>query len=267
MFWNIRKKNTVTELVDLCREYNVDVLILSETEGLDVNSLINELKSVNEDFQIGSLISTERILIIHAFPGLVTPIKDSKHFSVYRYQNDNVLFLLVGVHLPSKREKNEKDQLSYATKVIREIEDLEKQFNTLETVIVGDFNMNPFEDGMVSCDGFHAIMCKETALAQSRKIDGYKKYFFYNPSWHIHGKATHETLGSYYYRNNQSIVHFWNMFDQVIIRPKLIEYFPLNDLKIITHINRTGIKLVNKKGRPDASRYSDHLPITFKLTI
>ena len=53
------------------------------------------------------------------------------------------------------------------------------------------------------------------------------------------------------------------MFDQVLIRPELINGFEPAKLRIVTAIG--GSPLVEQDGRPDSGNYSDHLPIVFEL--
>jgi hypothetical protein len=35
-------------------------------------------------------------------------------------------------------------------------------------VVIGDFNMNPFDRGMVNANGFHAVMSRQIAALRSR---------------------------------------------------------------------------------------------------
>ena len=69
--------------------------------------------------------------------------------------------------------------------------------------------------------------------------------------------------GTYYYSNATPICFFWNIFDQVLIRPELIDViFDESSLRIVSSIN--DFSLMNKKGHVD-KRLSDHLPIEFEL--
>ena len=49
------------------------------------------------------------------------------------------------------------------------------------------------------------------------------------------------------------------MFDQILIRPDLLDFFKTNNLEIVTEIR--GISLLSASGKPDKIRASDHLPI------
>jgi len=55
------------------------------------------------------------------------------------------------------------------------------------------------------------------------------------------------------------------MFDQVLIRPSLIDIFDVKELKIIT---TTGTEmLLSDTGIPNKRVASDHLPLVFELSL
>src|SRR5438309_1508473 len=125
--------------------------------------------------------------------------------------------------------------------------------------------MNPFEDGVVEARGLHAVMARQTAQNRSRTIQARRYHFFYNPMWGFFGDATEGPPGTCYYARTEQGVFFWNMFDQVLVRPDLLPYFRNEDLKIITGDGRTSF--LSRKGLPKRSVVSDHLPVLFKLTL
>jgi hypothetical protein len=80
--------------------------------------------------------------------------------------------------------------------------------------------------------------------------------------WGHLGDAAGDIAGSYYYERAQHVNHFWNLFDQVLIRPELARRFETSQLRIVKSIGSQS--LVRQDGTPD-SRFSDHLPIVFEL--
>ena len=79
--------------------------------------------------------------------------------------------------------------------------------------------------------------------------------------WRFLGDETHP-YGTYYHNNNSTINTYWNLYDQVIIRPALRERFVDASLKIITETQTQ--YLLDNKGHPDKN-ISDHLPIIFEI--
>jgi len=122
--------------------------------------------------------------------------------------------------------------------------------------------MNPFEDGVVSTNGFHGVASRRIAEKRKRTVQKREYPFFYNPMWNFFGDATPGPPGTYYYKESD---FFWNMFDQVLVRPDLLPFFSNEDLKILTSDGNTSF--LSSQGVPDVNVVSDHLPIFFKLEL
>lgn len=114
-------------------------------------------------------------------------------------------------------------------------------------------------------NGLHAVMTKKIALSLSRKVQGKEYKFFYNPMWNLLGDHSPGVPGTYYLRQSVHKVYFWNILDQVLIRPELLDTFKVEDLKIVDYDDK--VSLLNAKGHPNKNKYSDHLPIKFTLDI
>ena len=142
-----------------------------------------------------------------------------------------------------------------------EIENLEKKLKTDYTILTGDLNEDPYDDGCLIASNFHGLPCKNDAKRGFRTIEKHSFSMFYNPMWNFFGDYT-SPPGTYYYDGSQPRDSFWHIFDQVLIRPSLIKYFEEKSLKIITRANIHS--LLDKNGRPDKT-YSDHLPIVFEI--
>lgn len=51
--------------------------------------------------------------------------------------------------------------------------------------------------------------------------------------WSLHGDIGNNVTGSYYYKNAELVNYHWNVFDQVLIRPSLIDNFEKHSLKFV----------------------------------
>ncbi len=110
--------------------------------------------------------------------------------------------------------------------------------------------------------GLHAVMDRRVALRLNRTVQGKSYPFFYNPAWSRLGDGSPGPPGTFYHSRGEHNVYFWNMFDQVMIRPSILDRFKLEDFQIVDH---TGVQtLVTDKGRPNQAG-SDHLPILFRI--
>jgi hypothetical protein len=171
--------------------------------------------------------------------------------------------LLAVVHSQSKRNWSDDDQVQGILRTSQTIREREKEYGD-RTILVGDLNMNPFEKGVVGAEGLHGVMTKRIAERQTRTVDGRERPFFYNPMWQFFGDASERPPGTYYFPpGGRPIAFFWNLFDQVLIRPQLMH--GLKSVRIIDSIG--GISLLDSEQKPDSANYSDHLPLLFQVEL
>lgn len=133
---------------------------------------------------------------------------------------------------------------------------------TKNTILLGDFNTNPFETNMLNANVLHAIPYKEEINNSSRVVSGNEYDKFYSPMWKLLGKSS-PPYGTYYYNTSKITNYYWNLFDQVIIRPVVLKAFNEESLEIITKTKKQN--LLDKNNRPDKEQYSDHLPLFFSI--
>lgn len=146
--------------------------------------------------------------------------------------------------------------------IINDILKLENGLNTTNTIIVGDFNINPYDNSCVNARYFHGIPIYEDAMRESRNIAGKEFRMFYNPMWNFLGDFQ-KPYGTYYYNGGGAKNTYWNIFDQVLFRPILKKRFLKDSLKILTETETK--YLLDSNGHPDQN-ISDHLPIIFEIT-
>jgi len=263
LFWNINKKPLLEEIVYLCHDHEIDILVLAECELSDVSILqaIN-INSNKEYIAPYNLVSNLSLFYRYSTQSII-PVKDDRRTAIRSISPANSDdFTLVALHIPSKLRMSDQDQGFHCVRVAQLIEEVEAKVEHDRTIVIGDFNMNPFETGIVSADGFHAVMDRNIASKVSRKVQGKECKYFYNPMWRLMGDDMNGSLGTYYYRGGY-ISYFWNTFDQVLLRPSLLKYFKSEDVSIISEV---GNKKLLKNNQINKS-FSDHLPIMIKLSI
>ena len=276
LFWNIQKKSSFFPTIkDIVAEEDIDVLALAEfpTGANDVLTLLTELQKYDVSFQYLAPQAPQRKPKVQVFFRIshqynVLNRLDDTSISVRTIQNtvSGDSFNMVLCHLPSKINKgNELEQYEYTQRITEEILDLEAEDGD-HTVVCGDLNMNPFEAGVTAAKGLHAVMDARIAQRRSRTVYGKTYKFFYNPMWTMFGDSSRgDAPGTIYYDHSEHFQYFWNIFDQVLIRPQLIPLFDMAELKIVAQ--GRNYNLMTNKGRIDANTYSDHLPIKFKINL
>jgi exonuclease III len=263
LFWNINRKPLAKAVADLALADQIDVVILVECEVDPVTLLLALNSETGSDFHY-SPGNSKAIRIFTRFSrDFLRPIWESDRISIRRLALPaRSEILLAAAHLPSGLHWNRRSQNDECGELARLIAAEEEKVGHRRTVVVGDFNVNPFDPGMISTVGLHAVSSRQIASRKARTVQGREYPFFYNPMWGHFGDAAGDTAGSYFYDSAQHVNYFWNMFDQVLMRPDLAGRFDSTQLRIVKSVGAQS--LVRPDGRPDP-RFSDHLPFVFEL--
>ncbi len=266
LFWNVGRLSRYSAIAHLAQANEVDILLLAEV--VDEHSvLLEELNKPQRNYSFSPGIANTKVLAFTRFPDrFFSPSWETDRLTIRRLTLPGVEeVLLAVVHFPSKLHWSERGQAMECAVLGAQIREEEARAGHQRTVLVGDLNMNPFESGMVSANGLHAVMDRRVARESSRVVQGKEYPFFYNPMWGLLGDGSRGPSGTYFLRQAEQEVYFWNMFDQVLVRPALLDHFDFNDVAILDH---TGAEsLVNDSGVPDRNVGSDHLPVHFRLNL
>lgn len=262
IFWNTAGKNNNSAILSLAADKQPNIIILAEYKD-DPKSLLIGLRSINREFIIIPQIGCKRLWMLTSYPlSSIRHRRDGDRYSIKEIKLPNAEpFLIAMVHLPSKLHLSEDDQATKAIFVRDDIEQTEIDCKHQNTIVIGDFNMNPFEKGMTSINAFNSIPCLRAHKKRSRKVDGREFSFFYNPSWNLLGDRNH-SAGTYFHSSPGTTSHYWNTLDQVILRPAIAELLDINSLCAITKTKDIQFSSI------DSTPFvSDHLPIFLTINI
>jgi hypothetical protein len=173
--------------------------------------------------------------------------------------------LLGVVHFPSKLHTTNEDRVLFTSAFSAKLAEAEEAAFHTRTVLVGDFNMNPYEDGLVAGHCLHGVMTREIACRPARKVKFRPNRYFYNPMWQHFGEKPEGHAGTYYFASPRQRADFWNIYDQVLVRGELLPYFRDEEVEIVSRDPDTGAPFL-KGGFPDDA-VSDHLPVLFRLNV
>lgn len=261
IFWNINKQEINTQLSKLILAYKPEIVVLAEFENKYQERLLELLR--NTDYRFTDRIGCNRIHLLTTYNKKELHLKtDDERYSIHeiRIQNTNPV-LLCSLHLQSKLYNNDVTMIENASDIKSDIEKIEQICGHKNTIVVGDFNMNPFDLSMISRIGFNAISFYQSPKKLFRTSKSKKYDFFYNPSWNLLGDYN-QIPGTYYHKSPTSISLYWNTLDQVLFRPCIAENYVQNSLKVITEF--ADVKTINNNGLP---LISDHLPISFNYNL
>jgi len=279
LYWNInRKSGFEQEIAKLTSkaDINADILLLVEASKVDDKEIesLTGLKRINVNTGIDKELTPRFYskLSINEFQLLEVYYTHRIVFARFNKKGSKEI-IIGGLHLPSKLEVNSKTQYKDARQIAADLKTMKERIDIKHNrfLLFGDFNMNPFEDGMIEPDAFNAVLSTKVSIKEKR-TDWYKKFdYFYNPMWSFFGDRNHNTgaekiPGTYFLsKTRDTTLTYWNMFDKVIMRPNIMDEFDFSSLKIIEH-NGTE-SLINDDFSIKKRKFSDHLPITFKLKI
>jgi endonuclease/exonuclease/phosphatase family metal-dependent hydrolase len=262
LFWNAGRNAPDIEIAALAVSTGANVIALAEYAN-DGNSLLHELTNQGLDFYLVPTIACDRIRLLTAFqPSHVTHGRESDRYTIKELVLPGLSkVLLCLAHLPSKLHANDVDQLHSAWYFKQDIESSESEAKHQNTIVLGDFNMNPFDDGMVAAAAMNSVPSLAVAQREKRIVQGRPHTFFYNPTWNLLGDFA-GVPGTFFHASPGYLSHYWCMLDQVLLRPSIAERLDQTSLRILTEAGTSS--LLSSEGRP---KTSDHLPLYFSLNL
>jgi hypothetical protein len=101
--------------------------------------------------------------------------------------------LLGAVHLVSGLHRERSERKAEADPLARAVREAQREpaVGHERTILVGDFNLNPFDDGMIFPSGFGAMMTKGLVRKSRGTSDRYGGRL-YNPIWSKLGREVEE---------------------------------------------------------------------------
>lgn len=267
VFWNVDGKPPLART--LAEHIQPDLLIIAEA---DADAIKADLQSLDKRWREVTRIErrtkdgTRRDLSVFDCTSTVSPTQGGTKIVALRAMLPvGAAITVIAAHLSSQSFK---DPATISSEDFPELRDMvlsaEKRHSDRRTLILGDFNIDPFDEGLCRPDKLIGVMSRDEA----RRLAGNRRDVpssqqradatFYNPMWSRLGDTSAGPPGTYWYADiNRK--YYWHTFDQVLIRPELIEHF--SDLQVLDSLG--GESLLDTHGRPDRSRWSDHLPLTF----
>lgn len=258
LFWNTNDNKAINPiLIELIIGNQIDCIILAEYSA-NAFELLNALNYHGYKMKSLCTAGCKRITIFSKT--LFEPGEQNANFSLQIMPGS---FILCCVHLPSNIFEDAVDKRPFLIReIIEAILNAESNNNMENTIITGDFNINPFSMECIQADLFNSMPHYEIASNKVKNIYGKDYFHFYNPMWRFLGDCC-QPFGTYYHDKNGVYNIYWHILDQVMIRPSLRERFKDNSLKIITE--SISWSLLDENGHPDSTKVSDHLPIMFEL--
>jgi hypothetical protein len=266
LFWNLKRQPLSPRIARLAAAHEVDIIMLAECD-IEPAAILAALNAgggrrycfpASESRKIRVFTRFAETQLVELYTNPVSRL------SIRRVELDNGQpFLLADVHFPSRVNWDRDDQVLAATDLANDICQVEDEQGHQRTILVGDLNMNPFDPGVSGAHALHGVMTRAVAERVDREVQGKRWRLFYNPMWGCFGDRTPGPAGTYYLSSAKPLNYFWNLYDQVLVRPALMD--ALDELRILENDGERS--LLTRHGLPQDTDGSDHLPILFRLNL
>lgn len=256
LFWNLKGNKIEKYIINCLQENEIDIAIFAEFKGIDFEYLIDKLD--NSYYHPIDFGGCEKITLIARRSISIEIKQEQDRYTIYKANCNGDDFILTGVHMPDRMSSDVYARIAKAGRIVNDIKNLEISSKCKKTIIIGDFNANPYDDEMLAMNSFNAVLFKDEILrAETKSVGGVSYRRFFNPILHFISEDT-KLYGSFYYLNG-STSPIWHCLDQVLVSRSLadcvsnIEY--LKEIKNISLLKRV---------KPNAE-ISDHLPLVVTL--
>lgn len=197
LFWNL-KRNSIEEcIIDCIVENNIDIAVFSEFDGIDFIKIEKNLGKMYS--RILAVQDDKKVTLIAKTTFSVTNVQPQNRYSIYKIETAVKNYLLAAVHLEDRRNYQTSDRINTIQHLVADIEQTEELFKCNNSIVIGDFNANPYDDELLSKYAFNAVLFK-TIIDKSELTNPktFKRKRFYNPILHYISEDT-EMYGSFYH--------------------------------------------------------------------
>lgn len=156
LFWNLNRNSIEEYVVDLIKENSIDIAVFTEYKSTDFSYIIENL---NEEYERAFEVREDaKITLCHRKKYKVRVEEEKTNYTIYSIGTSTKKFIISGVHLPAKPWADEGSRNVITRKILTKIKDLESELNHDNTIVIGDFNANPFDEELIQKDAFNAVL-------------------------------------------------------------------------------------------------------------
>ena len=258
IYWNTKQHSNYLAVLEILTEEIPDVMFLAECDSTLILSNLSDL-NINgyEHFENPGC---SRITIVKKISTNFSLSKQSTYYSSIKDPCNNVN--IISVHLPSQLYQHIDGLKNYFRNLRIEIDSDFGSSLTSNILLIGDFNVNPFDKPMIDFDGF--------AASNSKKLKGHithlgeRKELYYNPTWTLYNNNSFP--GTKYFRrpsNSAFDILEHHFLDQVIMSYHMSQNITLESMKVLEMTTSN----IFFDSISNSIKISDHLPIIFEYKI
>jgi len=257
LFWNLKGNNLTSYIEQLINEHNPDIAVFAEYGSVDFHQI--EVDTHNSYRHIIGIGGCDKVTILlkSTIPILFT--HEQSRYVIFSFEYGEEYYSLAGIHLQDRWSTDTATRLVTIRRLIQDISNVESRCGSKRTVVIGDFNANPYDDELLLADAFNAVLFKDV-IKQSETCKVADNTFrrFYNPILNYISEFT-KTYGSFHNTNGANSP-IWHCLDQVIVSKALCD-----QISNVQYLKRIGTQTLMARVKPN-SAISDHLPLLVDIS-
>lgn len=258
IYWNTKSIQDVNRIADLLMQELPDFFFLSEINKHLLETNNDKFISLGYEYYLNP--GCERVSIIKNLKTEAQLGIQNKYFTTVKAIDINTY--IISLHLPSQLFQH-MDSLKEYIRDLRLRIDIEiGPSDEKQILLIGDFNVNPYEKPMIDFDGFLAT----NSTKARRKIVhlGNTKNIYYNPTWQLYSRKSFP--GTKYFprpsASSYDIIEY-HFLDQVVISQLLSEKIHDEKIKVIESSSNYSFYNIEN----NSVEGSDHLPLSYQFSL
>ncbi|ETP72475.1 endonuclease/exonuclease/phosphatase family protein [Lachnospiraceae bacterium JC7] len=256
LFWNLNRNDIEDYIAECIGEHEIDIAVFAEYEGVKFPSL--ERKLGGKYTRITGIESDKKVTLVAKKTLAIRKVQTTNRYNLYSFDTGVKKYILAGVHLQDIRNYSAADREATIRDLKSNIEKNEDSFKCTNSIVIGDFNANPFGHELTSVHGFNAVLYRDIIeKSDTNKFEDMIYKRFYNPILHYISEET-KMYGSLYNTTNDD-TKYWYCLDQILVRKELA-----NSIKNMQYLRKINAQNLIKSVAPKRN-ISDHLPLVVCL--
>lgn len=257
LFWNLNKKDNADLALTCMREEEVGIAAFAEFSHADFSDEGLEVIGCKPLGYGGcdkvKVITRESIEILNCYK--------EYRFTVLPMKIGEICFVIAAAHLVDRMSSADPEpRLMDIRKMMDVVHGYENELSINKTVLMGDFNANPYDRELILPNAFNVTLFKGIVRNKTTRIWRDVEYpFLYNLTIHWLSEES-ENYGSFYY-SGDCTSPIWNCYDQTLVSPELMDC-----INSYSYLKRIGHTDLIAKVRPNR-KISDHLPLLVDINL
>lgn len=158
LFWNCKNNVKTCDVALLITHEDIDIAFFAEYDEILVNDLIQNLSY----YVCGSrMVGCKKVSYIHKSEIGSYIIREQGRYCITKINKGDNDYLIGAVHMKDKYSSKDQVRENDCKLLGDDMREAEKIHGISDSIIIGDFNCNPWESAMTLKYGLNAVMFKK----------------------------------------------------------------------------------------------------------